>query len=83
MYAGSLYDTAAPSIEVRIYRNDRLLVRETCENREDAAGSWRARARTVAPETSSRVVSADGTPTKTSRSPLLSSRDTGPSRSHR
>lgn len=37
MYAGTLYDTAAPSIEVRIYRNDRLLVRETCESREDAA----------------------------------------------
>ena len=46
MYAGTLYDTAAPSIEVRIYRNDRLLVRETCESREDAAAILRSRPQT-------------------------------------
>jgi hypothetical protein len=37
MPAGTLYDTGAPTIEVRIYRDDRILVRELCESEEDAA----------------------------------------------
>ena len=37
MYTGTLYRTESPSIEVRIYRDDRLVVREICQSREDAA----------------------------------------------
>lgn len=37
MSAGTLYDTGAPTIEVRIYDHDRLLARELCESEEDAA----------------------------------------------
>lgn len=40
---GTLYDTGAPTIEVRIYRDDQLLVRELCESDEEAAavvGQW-------------------------------------------
>ena len=36
MSAGTLYDTCAPSFEVRIYRDDRLLVRAFCESPEEA-----------------------------------------------
>lgn len=37
MSAGTSYDTGAPTIEVRIYRNSQLLVRELVETEEDAA----------------------------------------------
>lgn len=37
MSAGMFYDTGAPTIEVRIYRNDQLMVRELCESEEEAA----------------------------------------------
>ena len=37
MFAGTLHETAAPTIEVRIYRNYRLLTRENCQNEEEAA----------------------------------------------
>jgi hypothetical protein len=37
MYAGTLYDAGAPTIEVRIYREHQLLVRESCGSREEAA----------------------------------------------
>ena len=37
MPAGTSYDTGAPTIEVRIYRNGQLLVRELCESEEEAA----------------------------------------------
>jgi len=33
----TVYDTGAPSIEVRIYRDDRLLASELCESEDDAA----------------------------------------------
>ena len=35
--AGTFYDTGAPTIEVRIFRDDQLLVRELCESEEDAS----------------------------------------------
>ena len=38
MSAGTLYDTGAPTIEVRIYDHDQLLTRELCESQEDVAG---------------------------------------------
>jgi hypothetical protein len=31
------YDTGAPTIEVRIYRDGRLLVRELCETKDEVA----------------------------------------------
>lgn len=37
MSAERFYDTGAPTIEVRIYRNSQLLVRELVESEEDAA----------------------------------------------
>lgn len=37
MPAGTSYDTGAPTIEVRIYRNDQLMVRELCESEEEVA----------------------------------------------
>jgi hypothetical protein len=37
MSGGTLYETDAPPIEVRIYRNSQLRVRETCQNAEEAA----------------------------------------------
>lgn len=37
MSAGMLYDTDAPTIEVRIYDHDQLLTRERCESEADAA----------------------------------------------
>jgi hypothetical protein len=37
MPAATFYDTGAPTIELRIYRNGRLLVQELCETEEDAA----------------------------------------------
>lgn len=37
MPAGTFYDIGAPTIEVRIYRNDQLMVRELCESEEEAA----------------------------------------------
>ena len=37
MPAGTFYDSGAPTIEVRIYRDDQLLVRELCESEEEAA----------------------------------------------
>jgi hypothetical protein len=37
MAAGTFYDTGAPTIELHIYGNDQLLVRELCESEEDAA----------------------------------------------
>lgn len=37
MSAGTSYDTGAPTIEVRIYRDDELLVRELCESEAEAA----------------------------------------------
>jgi hypothetical protein len=37
MSAGTLYDTGAPTIEVRIYSHDRLLTRELCESEDDVA----------------------------------------------
>ena len=36
MSAERSYDTGAPTIEVCIYRNDLLLVRELCESEEEA-----------------------------------------------
>ena len=36
MSAGTLYDTGVPSFEVRIYRDDRLLLRAFCESPEEA-----------------------------------------------
>jgi len=36
MSAGTLYDSGAPTIEVRIYRHDQLLIRELCESEEEA-----------------------------------------------
>lgn len=37
MTGGTSYDTGAPTIEVRIYRDGQLLVRELVETEEDAA----------------------------------------------
>ena len=37
MSAGTLYDTGAPTLEVRIYDRGQLLTRELCESEEDAA----------------------------------------------
>lgn len=37
MSSETSYDSGAPTIEVRIYRDDVLLVRELCETEEDAA----------------------------------------------
>lgn len=37
MSAGTLYDTAAPTFEVRIYDHARLVARELCDNENDAA----------------------------------------------
>ncbi len=37
MPAGTPYDIGAPTIEVRIFRDDQLLVRELCESEEEAA----------------------------------------------
>lgn len=37
MSAATLYDTGAPTLEVRIYNHARLLARELCESEEDAA----------------------------------------------
>lgn len=37
MSAGTLYDAGAPTLEVRIYDHSRLLARELCEGKEDAA----------------------------------------------
>ena len=37
MFAGTLNEKAAPTIEVRIYRNDRLVIRENCQSEEEAA----------------------------------------------
>jgi hypothetical protein len=37
MSTATLYDTGAPTLEVRIYDHDRLLAREHCEAEEDAA----------------------------------------------
>ena len=37
MPARTFYDTGAPTIEVRLYRIDQLLVRELCESEEEAA----------------------------------------------
>ena len=37
MSAGTLYDAGAPTLEVRIYDDGRLLTRELCESEEDAA----------------------------------------------
>ncbi len=37
MSVGTLDDTSTPSFEVRIYRDDRLLVRAFCEGPEEAA----------------------------------------------
>lgn len=34
---GTLYDTGAPTIEVRVYHHDRLLVRELCESEDEVA----------------------------------------------
>lgn len=36
MSARALYDSGAPTIEVRIYRHDKLLIRELCESEEEA-----------------------------------------------
>ena len=36
MSAGAPYDAGAPTIEVRIYRDDQILVRELVETEEDA-----------------------------------------------
>ena len=36
MSAGTLDDTRAPSFEVRIYRDDELLLRAFCESPEEA-----------------------------------------------
>lgn len=33
----TVFDTGAPTIEVRIYSGERLLVRELCESEEEAA----------------------------------------------
>lgn len=38
MSAAMPYDTGAPTIEVRVYLNDRLLAHELCESEEEAAG---------------------------------------------
>jgi hypothetical protein len=38
MSAGTLYDTGAATIEVRIYSGDQLLMREFCESEDDAEG---------------------------------------------
>lgn len=35
--ADTSYDSGAPTIELRIYCNDQLLVRELCESEEEAA----------------------------------------------
>lgn len=43
MSAGTDYDSGAPTIEVRIYRDSRLLLRELCESEEEAravADQW-------------------------------------------
>ena len=37
MPAGTFYDSGAPTIDVRIYRDEQLLVRELCESEEEAA----------------------------------------------
>jgi hypothetical protein len=37
MSAGTLYDTGAQPVEVRIYDHGRLLTRELCESEDDAA----------------------------------------------
>ncbi len=37
MFAGTLDEAAAPTIEVRVYRNDRLLLRESCLDPKHAA----------------------------------------------
>lgn len=37
MPSGTSYDTGAPTIEVRIYRNGQLLIRELVETEEDGA----------------------------------------------
>lgn len=37
MLAGTLDKKTAPSIEVRVYRNDRLVIRERCLDEEQAA----------------------------------------------
>jgi hypothetical protein len=37
MSAGTL-DKTAPSIEVRVYRHDRLVIRERCQDEKQAAG---------------------------------------------
>ena len=37
MPAGTEYDAGAPTIEVRVYRDDLLLARELCETEADAA----------------------------------------------
>jgi hypothetical protein len=38
MSEGTLYDSGAPTIEVRIYNGSQLLMRELCESEEDVAG---------------------------------------------
>ena len=43
MPTGGSYDTGAPTIEVRIYRDGQLLDQELCESEEEAAtvaGQW-------------------------------------------
>jgi hypothetical protein len=37
MPEGTFYDSGAPTIEVRIFRNDQLLVRTLCESEQEAA----------------------------------------------
>ncbi len=37
MSAATLYDTGAPTIEVRIYRDHELLMRVLCESEDDAS----------------------------------------------
>jgi hypothetical protein len=44
MSEGTIYDSGAPTLEVRIYDQGRLVTRELCESEEDAASvveRWR------------------------------------------
>lgn len=46
LYGTGLYDTGAPAVEVRIFRADRLLALELCEDDREAAdivGRWSER----------------------------------------
>ena len=93
MSAGTSYDTGAPTIEVRIYRNGQLLVRGLVETEEDAAAvveQWSDENVYVLvddlsaqhpPQTSSRPTSSRRVTTTITHSTRRHFPDAGPSRS--